>query len=105
MSGLDHIEAIANMRFMGVVMDGLIGGYRIGIGAGLIAGIHRMFLGGFTSMSCGVSTIIAGIISGACHKKGKKAKPLHFFIISVSLEALQMAIILLFSKPFEKAYA
>lgn len=105
MTGLDHNEAIANMRVMGVVMAGLLGGYRIGIGAGLIAGIHRMFLGGFTSMTCGVSTIIAGVISGACHKKGKKAKPLHVFIISVSLEALQMAIILLFSKPFEKAYA
>lgn len=105
MSGLNNNEAIANMRVMGVVMAGLLGGYRIGIGAGLIAGVHRMLLGGFTSMTCGVSTIIAGIISGACYKKGKKMKPFHVFLISASLEALQMVIILIFSKPFEKAYA
>src|SRR5699024_10718108 len=62
-------------------------------------------VGGFTSMTCGGSTIIAGIISGACYKKGKKMKPFHVFLISASLEALQMVIILIFSKPFEKAYA
>src|SRR5699024_352364 len=61
MRGLYNNEAIANMRVMGVVMSVLLGGYRISIGAGLIAGVHRMLLGGFTSMTCGVSTIIAGI--------------------------------------------
>ena len=58
-------EAIANSRVIGVVVAGLLGGYRVGIGAGLIAGIHRMTLGGFTAISCGLSTIVAGVIAGA----------------------------------------
>ena len=51
-------EAIANSRVIGVVVAGLLGGYRVGIGAGLIAGIHRMTLGGFTGIACGISTIV-----------------------------------------------
>ena len=34
-------SAIANTRVMGVVIGGLLGGPVVGIGAGLIAGIHR----------------------------------------------------------------
>ena len=62
-------EAIANFRVIGVVIAGLLGGYKIGIGAGLIAGIHRFTLGGFTAISCGFATIIAGFLSGLLYKK------------------------------------
>ena len=103
--GLMEDEAIANMRVIGIVMAGLMGGYRIGVGAGLMAGLHRMTLGGFTSITCGVSTIIAGIISGACYRKGKRVKPMYVFAICASLETLQMLLILLFSKPYGKAFA
>ena len=56
---LTQDEALANSRVIGVVVAGLLGGYRLGVGAGLIAGIHRMTLGGFTGFACGISTIIA----------------------------------------------
>ncbi|RHW35729.1 hypothetical protein D1B31_19000 [Neobacillus notoginsengisoli] len=36
--GLNNGEAIANSRVVGVVLAGLLGGLRMGIGAGLIAG-------------------------------------------------------------------
>src|SRR5690625_7210217 len=55
MSGLDTNEAIENMRALGVVMAGLLGGYRIGNGAGLIAGLCRLLLGGCIAMTFGVS--------------------------------------------------
>jgi len=96
-------EAIANSRVIGVVVAGLLGGYRLGIGAGLIAGIHRMTLGGFTAVSCGLSTIVAGIIAGAFYRKGKALKPLTVFSIGALAEAIQMTMILLVSKPFERA--
>ncbi|MFJ7825952.1 LytS/YhcK type 5TM receptor domain-containing protein [Psychrobacillus sp. NPDC096623] len=96
-------EAIANSRVIGVVVAGLLGGYRVGIGAGLIAGIHRMTLGGFTAISCGVSTIIAGLIAGVFYRKGRALKPLTVFAIGALTEAMQMSMILLISKPFEQA--
>lgn len=103
--GLMEEEAIANMRVIGVVIAGLLGGYRVGLGAGFIAGIHRMTMGGFTAFSCGLSTIIASILASAFYRKGKHVKSLHAFLICMLAEAIQMATILVFSKPFESAYA
>lgn len=98
-------EAIANTRVISVVVAGLLGGYRLGIGAGLIAGIHRLTLGGFTAVSCGLSTIVAGVIAGAFYRKGRSIHPLIALGIGSLAEALQMSVILLISKPFEKAVA
>ena len=97
-------EAIANSRVIGVVVAGLLGGYRIGIGAGLIAGIHRITLGGFTAFSCGISTIIAGVVASSFYRKGKTVKPLTAFGVGALAETMQMGCILLISKPFEKAF-
>lgn len=98
-------EAIANSRVIGVVVAGLLGGYRVGVGAGLIAGIHRMTLGGFTAVSCGLSTIVAGVVASAFYRKGKNVKPLTAFGIGALAEAMQMGCIILISKPFEKAFS
>ncbi|WP_019240902.1 MULTISPECIES: LytS/YhcK type 5TM receptor domain-containing protein [Bacillus] len=98
-------EAIANFRVIGVVIAGLLGGYKIGIGAGLIAGIHRFTLGGFTAISCGFATIIAGFLSGLLYKKNKHVKLHTAFLIGFVAESIQMLIILLLSRPFEKAWA
>lgn len=104
-SGLSADEALANSRVIGVVIAGLLGGYRIGIGAGLIAGIHRFTLGGFTAFSCGFASILAGFIAGAFYKKNEHVKlPLAFMIGAVA-ETIQMIIILVVSKPFDKALA
>lgn len=100
---LSSEEAIANSRVIGVVVAGLLGGYRVGIGAGLIAGIHRMTLGGFTAVSCGLSTIIAGAVAGIFYRKGKTLKPLTAFSIGALTESMQMSMILLISKPFDQA--
>lgn len=100
---LNSDEAIANSRVIGVVLAGLLGGYKVGIGAGLIAGIHRFTLGGFTAISCGVATIIAGIISGLFYRRNKHVKLSSAFYIGALAESIQMIIILLLSRPFEKA--
>lgn len=98
-------EAIANSRVIGIVIAGLLGGYRVGIGAGLIAGIHRMLLGGFTAMACGLATIIAGAIAGSFRKKGKHVKLPVAFGIGALAETIQMGVILILAKPFDKAFA
>ncbi|MGE7767301.1 LytS/YhcK type 5TM receptor domain-containing protein [Peribacillus sp. NPDC096540] len=96
-------EAIANSRVIGVVLAGLFGGWRIGLGAGLVAGLHRFSLGGFTALSCGVATIIAGLLAGLFYKKNKHVKLSKALMIGALAESIQMLIILLVSKPFGQA--
>nr|WP_263326356.1 sensor histidine kinase [Neobacillus sp. Marseille-Q6967] len=103
-SNLNTDEAIANSRVIGVVLAGLFGGYKVGIGAGLIAGLHRFTLGGFTAISCGLATIIAGVLSGMFHRKNKHVKLSSAFFIGALAESIQMFVILLVSRPFEKAW-
>lgn len=98
-------EAIANSRVIGIVLAGLLGGYKVGIGAGLIAGIHRFTLGGFTSIACAIATILAGVLAGSFHKKGKHVKLPVAFGIGALAETVQMAVILIAAKPFDKALA
>lgn len=96
-------EAIANSRVIGVVLAGLFGGWPIGLGAGLVAGIHRFTLGGFTALSCGLATIVAGLLAGLFFKINKHVKLLTAFMIGAAAESIQMIIIVLMSKPFDKA--
>ncbi len=106
---VDPDSAIANTRVMGVVIAGLVGGRAVGLGTGLIAGIHRYTLGGFTAVSCSLSTVIAGIAAGYIRqylvKKKIPVTPAKAAIAGMSLEALQMVIILATAKPFTDALA
>ena len=102
---LSSEEAIANSRVIGVVLAGLLGGKRVGLGAGLIAGLHRYLLGGFTALACGLASIIAGLIAGSLHKRNRHVKLHSAFLIGAGAETVQMLIILLLSKPMENAIA
>ena len=59
--------AIINTRVIGVLAAGLLGGPYVGMLTALIAGIHRYLfdIGGFTAVSCAVSTLVEGIL-GVC---------------------------------------
>lgn len=101
-------SALANTRVMGIVIGGLLGGPAVGIGAGLLAGIHRYTLGGFTAIACSLSTILAGIAAGFFGKRRKqKGKPINSsfaVIMGMALETVQMMIILVAAKPFNDAW-
>lgn len=105
---LEDDEAIANSRVIGIVIAGLIGGWKIGFGAGVIAGIHRFTLGGFTALSCSISGVIAGLLAGLIHKRLQRSKrhvpPLVALLVGGLAEALQMGLILLISRPFDQAF-
>jgi two-component system, LytTR family, sensor histidine kinase LytS len=109
LSDLDHESALANTRVMGVVIGGLLGGPVVGVGAGLIAGVHRYTLGGFTAFSCGISTILAGIIAGYFGRKqkqmGKQITAGFAVMIGMIMESVQMLLILVLAKPFEQAWS
>lgn len=101
-------EAIANSRVVGVVIGGLLGGPYVGLGAGLLAGIHRMFLGGFSGIACGVSTITEGLIAGLIYRRMKDGRIVSIktaLITGLITESVQMLIILLIAKPFNMAWS
>lgn len=104
-SAVEIQGALANSRVIGVVMAGLLGGPLMGAGAGLVSGLHRWFLGGFTGFACGLSTFTEGLVSGLIYKmcRDKKIGWEAAFLTGILTESLQMLIILLVAKPFPAA--
>lgn len=97
--------AIANIRDLGPMVAGLLGGPITGLGAGLIGGIHRYLMGGFVCIPCGISTVIAGLLGGIVYLLNKKelAPVWQAALLAVFQECLHMGITLLLAKPFEDA--
>ncbi len=104
-SAVEIQGALANSRVIGAVMAGLLGGPLMGAGAGLISGLHRWFLGGFTGFACGLSTFTEGLVAGLVYKlcRSRKIGWEIAFFTGVLAESMQMLIILLVAKPFPAA--
>lgn len=105
-AGVDSDSALANTRIMGVAIGGLLGGPLVGTGVGLLAGIHRLMLGGFTALACGISTILAGIVTGLIGKRFRiqnRYAAWHAALIGILMEGAQMGIILLAAEPWSHA--
>ncbi|PVZ66422.1 sensor histidine kinase [Pelagibaculum spongiae] len=109
--GLQIEDAIANTRAIGAVLGGLLGGPVVGFAVGLTGGLHRMSLGGFTAEACAISTTLEGLIGGWLHwqlvRKGRTDllfRPEVTFGVVLYAELVQMAVILIFAKPFDEAW-
>lgn len=103
-------DAIANTRAIGPVLAGIIGGPLLGTAVGFTGGVHRYFMGGFTAFSCGLSTTVEGALGGIVHlylvRRNRTEHifdPRVAFITAFFAEILQMAIILLVSRPYANA--
>ena len=105
--GVPIMGSIANSRIIAVMIAGILGGPVVGIGAGLIAGIHRWVIniGGFTAVACGISTVIQGGIGGYLHRRvGNKTINYRYPLAAVIVaEMLEMAMILLLASPLSRA--
>ncbi|WP_081415028.1 sensor histidine kinase [Ectobacillus panaciterrae] len=104
--GIEPTNAIANTRIMGVGIGGLLGGPVVGLGVGIIAGGHRYALGGFTAGACAISSVLAGLAAGWIGKKYRRNGMISPWLavgVGMMMEALQMVIILLVTKPFDLA--
>lgn len=106
-TGIQLEDVIANTRVIGALAGGIIGGPVVGIGAGLIGGIHRYFydINSFTTVACSLSTLFAGIIGALLYphfQRGKWNEANLFFITAFS-EVVHMAMILLLCPPLDIA--
>lgn len=104
-AGIPINDALANSRVVGIMAAGLIGGPMMGVSAGLVAGSHRYFLGGFTAFSCALANICEGLLAGIIYKYyPKRPIPWQIALVAGILgEIMQMGIILLTAKPYELA--
>lgn len=110
--GVPVQDAIANTRAIGPVLAGIIGGPLLGMAVGLTGGLHRYSLGGFTAFSCGLATTLAGTLGGIVHlylyrtnRSELAFDPKIAFLTALSVEILEMVIILLISRPYAQAVA
>lgn len=99
--------ALASTRIVGTIMGGLIGGPYAGFSVGLISGLHRYYLGGFSAPSCAVATFIAGWGAGLLRERiGFQNLNWHIAAgIALGAELLQKGLTLACAKPFEAALA
>ncbi|WP_211749771.1 sensor histidine kinase [Paenibacillus sp. Marseille-Q4541] len=100
-------NAIANTRIMGVGIGGLLGGPLVGLGVGLLAGLHRLTLGGFTAVACALSSVLAGVAAGYLGKSRRRKgliSPWFAAVVGMFMEAVQMLIIILTARPKDAAY-
>ena len=103
-TGVREQGAIVNTRVIGVLAAGLLGGPWVGMGAALIGGLHRYLfdIGGFTALSCALSTLMEGFVGSVFSRRFKMGKisSTSIFLITALVETGQMGIILLISRPF-----
>ncbi|MBI9113121.1 LytS/YhcK type 5TM receptor domain-containing protein [Maridesulfovibrio ferrireducens] len=99
-------QSVANLRAMAVITGGLFGGPLVGLGAGLIAGGHRILIdfGGFSAVPCGLATVLEGTAAGLISLKlanrmdWRAAAGLAFVG-----EIIHMIMVLYLSSPYSEA--
>jgi len=99
-------SAIANLRDLGPLIAGLFGGPLIGLGAGLIGGIHRYLMGNFVALPCGLASVVAGFLGGLIFyiRKGQHPKIWQVAIIAACMELIHSGLTLVLATPFEKVW-
>ncbi len=107
LSGVDVNGAIANTRDLGPALGGLLGGPIVGIGAGLIGGLQRLSMGGWTAVPSALGAVAAGAAGGAVFLlyKRRVAPVWAAMLLAVFTECVLMGLNLLMAKPFDEALA
>ncbi|WP_147819389.1 LytS/YhcK type 5TM receptor domain-containing protein [Salidesulfovibrio onnuriiensis] len=106
-TGNSVFQSVANLRAMVVITGGLFGGPVVGIGAGLIAGAHRIAtdLHGFSAWPCGIATALEGLAAGmVCLWLRERAMNWRIAAgLAVLGETVHMLLLLLLARPFADA--
>lgn len=107
-SGIVIDGTMGNVRDLGPIMAGLVGGPLAGVGVGLIGGLYRyFFIGGFTTLPCSMATVLAGLFAGLVYllNKGKYIGLWKAVLFVVVIESFHISLVLLLAKPYPEALA
>ncbi|MDI6644149.1 MAG: LytS/YhcK type 5TM receptor domain-containing protein [Methanobacteriaceae archaeon] len=104
-SGIEVLGAMANVRDLGPMVAGLVGGPVIGLGAGIIGGLYRLSLGGFTAVPCALSTILSGLLAGLIYIINKRQFVGIYWAVlfAILMESLHMLLTLALARPYSQA--
>ncbi|MDD3407313.1 MAG: SpoIIE family protein phosphatase [Methanomicrobium sp.] len=103
--GVEIVGVTINVRDLGPMVGGLVGGPVVGLGSGLIGAAYRAALGGFTVIPCVIATILAGLFGGIIWilNKRKFVSIKIALVFAVLMEALHMGLVLAIPRPFSTA--
>lgn len=102
--GIKLLGAIPNIRDLGPLMAGVLGGPVTGTLSGIIGGIHRFSVGGFTAIPCSLATVLAGLMAGILSKRIRGESMLaKGTALAITVEVLHMALTLALARPFSEA--
>src|SRR5699024_10872715 len=90
-------EMVVSLSIIAIVIAGLLGGPRVGLGAGIITGIHLVFLGGIGWVANMLVNPITGLLAGLTGRFFSKARvisPVQALFIGVFPPILQMQLLL-----------
>ena len=103
-SGVEILGAIANVRDLGPLIAGLLGGPAVGFATGLIGGVYRYYMGGFTAVPCALATFFSGVFGGLIWAwKRKLIGAFWATLFAFSIESFHMALTLALAQPFSEA--
>ncbi len=98
-------NATANTRAVAVIVGGLVAGPLVGLGAGLIAGLHRLFLGGLTAEAAFISVVLQGYLAGKFFERIKRRVTWKEALgLGAVLEIIHFIIVLAISRPLAEAW-
>lgn len=105
-SGVEILGAIADVRDLGPMIAGLVGGPAVGLATGLIGGVYRYHMGGFTAVPCSLSTVLSGLLGGVIWIwKKRLIGAVWATVFAFSMESLHAVLTLVIAQPFSEALA
>lgn len=107
-SGIEINGVMGNVRDLGPMIAGLVGGPIAGIAVGLIGGLYRyFFVGGLTTLPCSLATVFIGLFAGIVYllNKGKFIGIWGALVFAVAMESFHIALVLLTAKPYPEVLA
>ncbi len=104
-SGIELNSAVISVRDIGPMLAGFLGGPFCGLIAGVVAGVHRLFMGGITAQACVVATVLIGVFCGLLSMFAPKfiRHPAGALLTGAVMESMHLGIVLLMVRPFETA--
>lgn len=107
-AGTPVMGAIANLRAIGVIAGGLLGGPLVGTAVGLIAGGHRVLMDihGFTAAPSALATFLEGLAAGLLSLR-LKAAVLNWqvaFLTAFLGECMHMLLIMAMVRPLAQGW-
>lgn len=104
LSSINVMGGLINVRDLGPMVGGLLGGPLVGVGAGLIGGTFRMAQGGFTAVPCAIAAVLAGVVGGLIRFRTGRFPEIQWAVaFAVLFEIFHMVLTLALSRPFYMA--